>query len=171
MPINFLQISTSKIETLSIGAAINPKLAMINHSCDSNYGRIWNLEQNTVKAFSTRPIRKGEEITDGYSGVFQNVPQDERTAIHSRYHFDCLCQACGQQWPMKDELPINLPKKDRNVAKLKKILDVAQKTDGQVEKYQILKQGVTLAYQILKPPHAIICDLESDFYKQLRLMN
>ena len=49
----------NKIETCSIGAAINPTLAMINHSCDSNYGRVWNLERNQVLAFATRPIKKG----------------------------------------------------------------------------------------------------------------
>ena len=77
---------------MSIGAAINPTLAMINHSCDSNYGRVWNLESNQVLAFATRPILKGQEITDGYSGIFSNIPLEDRTEIHSRYHFDCLCK-------------------------------------------------------------------------------
>ena len=36
--------------------------------------------------------KKGEEITDGYSGIFCNVPQDQRSQNHSRYHFDCLCK-------------------------------------------------------------------------------
>ena len=36
--------------------------------------------------------KKGEEITDGYSGIFCNVPQDQRSQNHTRYHFDCLCK-------------------------------------------------------------------------------
>ena len=38
----------TKSQNLSIGVAINPTLAMINHSCDSNYGRVWKLDENVV---------------------------------------------------------------------------------------------------------------------------
>ena len=31
--------------------------AMINHSCDSNYGRVWKLDENLVVAYATRPIK------------------------------------------------------------------------------------------------------------------
>ena len=54
----------TKESNLSIGAAINPTLAMINHSCDSNYGRVWRLEENLVYAYATRPIKKGKQTAD-----------------------------------------------------------------------------------------------------------
>ena len=58
----FFQVNPEQVDTLSIGAAINPTLAMINHSCDSNYGRVWNLESNQVLAFATRPIKQGKVL-------------------------------------------------------------------------------------------------------------
>ena len=44
------------------------------------------------KCFIKLCDKKGEEITDGYSGIFCNVPQDQRSQNHTRYHFDCLCK-------------------------------------------------------------------------------
>ena len=46
------------------GFALNPHLALINHSCDANYGRVWGGSGRVgeegsavVKAFATRPIK------------------------------------------------------------------------------------------------------------------
>ena len=167
--------TNDSVETCSIGAAINPTLAMINHSCDSNYGRVWNLEANQVLAFATRPIKKGEEVTDGYSGIFSNVPYQERTSIHSKYHFSCLCLACEQKWPMKNKLGSQLPsnsKKDKKLAKFKFLLKQKDKKDLKAqEKFDILKEAVSLAYQILKSPHLVICNLENQLYNQLRILH
>ena len=38
------------------------------------------------------------------------------------------------------------------------------------EKFEILKEALILAYEVLKPPHLIICNIESEFYNQLRIM-
>ena len=146
---------------------------MINHSCDSNYGRVWDLNKNIVKAFATRGIKKGEEITDGYSGVFLNVPQDDREIIHARYHFACACIACKQNWPLKNALPNKIPNsKDKNVNKLKSLLK--QKDNLKLsnsEKLNVLRETLDLAYIVLKRPHLIICNVENEFYNQLRLMH
>ncbi len=41
----------------------------------------------TVYAYATRPIRKGDEICDAYSGVFSIADKEERSLVHQRYHF------------------------------------------------------------------------------------
>ena len=41
----------------------------------------------TVYAFATRPIAKGEEICDAYSGVFSIADKEDRAIVHQRYHF------------------------------------------------------------------------------------
>ena len=50
----------------------------INHSCDPNYGRVWIDGTEQVVAFATRPIAKGEEICDAYSGIFGYADATER---------------------------------------------------------------------------------------------
>lgn len=166
-----VKVINGKVETMSIGAAINPTLAMINHSCDSNYGRVWNLKNNQVLAFATRPIKKGDEITDGYSGIFVNVPLEERISIHSKYHFQCLCLACQEKWPMKNGLNHQLPnpKKNKKVARLKQYIKQKDQTNKIEEKLQILRDAITLAYETLSLPHLVICNLESELYNHLRL--
>jgi hypothetical protein len=162
-----------KLETQSIGVAVNPTLAMINHSCDSNYGRVWNLNGNIVYAFATRPIKSGEEITDGYSGVYANVPQEEREQIHLRYHFECGCIACKESWPLKNALNQRMPnRKDKSLARLKQLMKQKdQTTNTPKEKYEVLLEAVSLAYQILQRPHLVICILEDDLYNQLRIIH
>jgi hypothetical protein len=41
----------------------------------------------TIYAFATRPIAKGEEICDAYSGVFSIADKEDRAIVHQRYHF------------------------------------------------------------------------------------
>ena len=87
--------SANKI--VKIGVAINPSLALINHSCDPNYARV---ERGTaVTAFSTRLIPAGAEILDVYSGTFVRSEREQREEVHTRYNFRCGCEACRHQWP------------------------------------------------------------------------
>ena len=43
-------------KVVKIGVALNPSLALINHSCDPNYARV--VRGKNVLAFATRKIRK-----------------------------------------------------------------------------------------------------------------
>ena len=80
-----------------VGVAINPSLALINHSCDPNYARV---ERGTaVLGFATRLIRAGEEILDVYSGTFVTAAAESRAEVHARYNFRCGCAACSLGWP------------------------------------------------------------------------
>ena len=112
-------------------------------------------------------LKKGDEITDGYSGIFSNVPQEDRAQIHSRYHFDCLCQACQDSWPLKYQLPTAVPK---NKEKLKELIKAKNSKELTVpEKTELMKQTLTEAYSILPKPHFVLCQLEDEFYNHLRI--
>ena len=100
------QWSENKI--VKIGVAINPSLALINHSCDSNYARV--MSGRHVKAFATRTIKAGEEILDVYSGTFAASEADDRSVVHARYNFCCLCPACKNAWPTQTLLAKNVSK-------------------------------------------------------------
>ena len=84
-------------------------------------------------------------------------------------------KACKGNWPMKNRLPKELPnvgKKNKPVTRLKHLMK--QKDDKNLaveEKFEILKEALILAYEVLKPPHLIICNIESEFYNQLRIMH
>ena len=110
----------------------------------------------------------GDEITDGYSGIFSNVPQEERAQIHEKYHFDCLCQACEENWPLKPKLPSNLPKKANYLKSLLKSKN--SKNLSEQERFQMLKKTISEAYKDLPRPHMIISQLEDEFYNFLRIM-
>ena len=60
---------SSGVNTAPIGFAINPTLALINHSCYPNVVRV-NLGVSTA-VVACRNIRKGEEVADSYSVQFQ----------------------------------------------------------------------------------------------------
>ena len=95
----------------------------------------------------------------------------------SRYHFDCLCKACSENWPLKNGLPKQLPneskkKQNKPLTRLKQLLKQKDNKDLSVDgKYLILKEALILAYDILKPPHLIISNIENDFYNQLRIIH
>ena len=65
-----------------IGVAINPSLALINHSCDPNYARVERGKD--VMAFATRRINAGEEILDVYSGTWVASDMETRSEVHNR---------------------------------------------------------------------------------------
>ena len=49
---------------------------------------VFSLDKRpTIYAYSTRPISKGEEICDAYSGVFSIADKEDRDTVHQRYHF------------------------------------------------------------------------------------
>lgn len=157
-----------------IGFGVNPCLAMINHSCDSNYGRVWTSNQQRVMAFATRPIKRGQQICDVYSGVFSKSPIQERQEVHDRYHFQCRCQPCLEDWPLLEHLPrhiYDLPKNCYHAAatpqKLKKLSSLLKQLKQCPTHMQKLKESLVLSYECLKPPHCILVQLEESLHSAL----
>ncbi len=93
------EVVSPTADSYVVGYSVNPLLALINHSCDSNYGRAWSYGNENalqghrqggrgrplVKAFTTRSVAAEEEITDCYSQTFANATLEDRRAVHKRY--------------------------------------------------------------------------------------
>lgn len=86
--------------------------AFINHSCCPNVFQ-FAVEDKTVTIVS-RPIEKGEQIFDCYTGVFYDMPKAERQALIKRnFSIMCDCEACKdpQRYQLCDALKVNDLKK------------------------------------------------------------
>ncbi len=50
-----------------------------------------------VRAYATRSISSGEEVTDCYSATFATAPLEERQAVHARYGVQyCMIEGGGK---------------------------------------------------------------------------
>jgi len=149
------------------GVAVNPSLAMANHSCDSNYGRVWTGEGGAV-AFATRPIGRNEEITDCYHS-HDGDDADERRMALSRYLFECQCVACVQNWPSK--LPKNVKGLPDSAyldkSHLKKLDSLGKKFWKGEQKLDFLKTLTTLACSTLRRPHGLLMAVEEALHRAL----
>ncbi|XP_071744396.1 SET and MYND domain-containing protein 4-like [Lepeophtheirus salmonis] len=148
-----------------VGTAINPYLALINHSCDPNHGRVWNSNKGTITAFATRLIREGEEIVDGYSATFSNRGKKDRHFVHDRYNFTCTCRACREDWPLLPQLEkeIKVKTKPGKVKKLK-LLYKNIETNPSIENCSAFMK---LATDVIQPPHALLVVVEDKLQRCL----
>merc|ERR1719357_1812349 len=90
-----------------IGTAINPSLALVNHSCDSNSLRC-NVNKSSILV-AARHIPEGEEITETYYGHFRDTSRHQREYYTLKnYMFECECSACKENWPQEGEIPDEL---------------------------------------------------------------
>ncbi|XP_023335428.1 histone-lysine N-methyltransferase Smyd1 [Eurytemora carolleeae] len=91
------------VEITNIGCAVNPTLALLNHSCNPNTTRA-NIGAATA-VIATSSIKKGEEISDAYTMLFQDKLFATRQKwLQAHYRFKCNCIACTKQWPMHEFL-------------------------------------------------------------------
>jgi hypothetical protein len=72
-----------------------PKIARINHSCRPNASYYWSDKVNKRIVYTTRRIKKGEEIFVSYISLL--LTQQDRQKQLDRYGFKCTCQACAQE--------------------------------------------------------------------------
>jgi len=87
------------VSTTSIGCAINPTLALFNHSCSPNTVTA-NIGPNTLMV-ATENIKKGQELTSSYGYQFHDkLIKTRKVQMKERFKFDCKCDACERQWPM-----------------------------------------------------------------------
>jgi len=148
-----------------IGVCLNPSLALINHSCDSNYMRV--VKGRRALAFATRLIKKGDQLYDSYSPTFFMVPRAQRTEVTERYNFNCGCEACVENWPSQEKMsdsfkPLPTSKlNDIELADLKEqIQEVLCTETSSVSKDQIT--GVlTRCYENIQHPNKFVLQLET----------
>jgi len=98
---------TKTFQWEKVGTALNPSLALINHSCDSNALRC-SVNKSSILV-AARHIPEGEEITESYTVHFRDSDLNTRQ-YHTlkNYMFACECEACKGNWPMEDEVPDEL---------------------------------------------------------------
>ncbi|QQP48814.1 Uncharacterized protein FKW44_009244 [Caligus rogercresseyi] len=147
-----------------VGTAINPLLALINHSCDPNHGRVWNPASGRIRAFATRSIPKGTEIHDGYSATFSNRGKKERSFVHERYNFTCNCPPCQQDWPLLPQLEKEIKVKPQST--VKKLTSLYKKIETQPS-IDNCSAFMKLAGQTLEPPHALLVVVEDKLQRCL----
>lgn len=56
-----------------------------------------------------KPIEAGLQISENYGPMFTQETRDERQAkLKELYCFDCSCDACLENWPKFENLPIDV---------------------------------------------------------------
>lgn len=86
-----------------IGLALDPKAALLNHSCEPNaFVRFdvpatkvssTNCTYRSISVFTLRPVGKNEEITISYIDSTSPFEIRQQT-LEERYHFLCKCEIC-----------------------------------------------------------------------------
>ena len=103
--------------------------------------------------------------------MFRSLPNFVAFRVHQRYHFECRCQACTNDWPLLSNLPTNvrgLPKscyKDKDGSK--KLSALMKNKAGQKTPKQVLQATVSCtetAERVLQRPHALLCQLEDEVH-------
>ena len=75
---------TDKFQLERIGAAVNPSLSLVNHSCNSNSVRC-NVNKSSILV-ATQHIPMGQEITESYSVHFRNCQTSYELVFVSSLH-------------------------------------------------------------------------------------
>jgi len=165
-----------------IGRVTNPSLALINHSCDPNYRRV--SHGRTTYGFASKPILKGQEITDIYCKPFSGSLLEERHRSLAKYNFRCECPACVNNWPTIDAMegdfdrlppkmynqPMNkveaqVKRVTRAEDQMRKITNNPNSSPGEVisSLVHLLEEG----HKLVKQPHQTLCTWENQLHQAL----
>jgi len=80
-------------------AALFPKMARANHSCQPNTEFLTRPELKVQDLVAVKPIAKGAEITLSYLPAFGEGSADSETRkayLREWYGFECVCLACSK---------------------------------------------------------------------------
>lgn len=96
-------------KNIAVGLAVYPTAAYVNHSCHGGLARYFQGTKLVLKAL--RPFDIGHEVCDNYGPTFYLKPRGSRKKeLSARYWFECQCEACRENWPLLDALPVlNVP--------------------------------------------------------------
>lgn len=77
-----------------VATALFPRVAMLNHSCDPNIRN--RFDGNVLTITATRPIRRNEEVFNGYCPGYKLLDTAKRRQLlNEQYGFDCECARCA----------------------------------------------------------------------------
>ena len=101
----------------------------------------------------------------------------------SKYRFECLCQACKENWPMHSDLPkgfndgkILLPLEEMPAAmaaiqKLGSAISLEQKVENYQKLITLYIEFVKLLQKTIAPPHAFYFMAQRHLYKCFWIIN
>ena len=155
------------IETVRVGGAVYPTMALVNHSCDPNFVIVfWG---RTAVAVASRCIPVGEEITDNYGPSYSSMAAPDRRSYLERSHwFTCACPACANTYPeylrcAKDfkKLPgssfkykrCDRQKLNRDVEVIKKDIKKCVSIGEHERMYEMFLKWSELVDKLVIPPH------------------
>ncbi|EIW72193.1 hypothetical protein M231_06161 [Tremella mesenterica] len=79
-----------------VGAALNPAMAMSNHSCSPNAVVVFPEGADSMRIVAIKAIEAGEEVLTHY--VDLALPYAQRQAeLRRTYHFECKCPTCDNR--------------------------------------------------------------------------
>lgn len=94
-----------EMDLVDRGVAMMAFLSLFNHSCCTQLLR--STISNYMVVYTIYPIKKDEQIFDGYGQHFAVTPKVVRQMeLLKQYHFKCNCVACLENWPLYHELKL-----------------------------------------------------------------
>lgn len=101
-------VNIQKAEQNTLGLGLFPTIALINHSCNPNMELIFY--GNSCVARLIRTVLAGEELAIDYGFVYYLTESTVRLhSLKSQYHFECSCEPCIKNWPLRAQLPTGIP--------------------------------------------------------------
>ena len=90
-----LSVENTQFCMEAVGTAIYANMAFLNHSCDPN--TIKYFEGSRVVLVATRPIVKGEEVTDNYGPHFgHSTVQSRNSWLKVTFKLTLNCYLCTE---------------------------------------------------------------------------
>lgn len=101
-------VNIQKAEQQTLGLGLFPTIALINHSCNPNMELVFYGNSCVAKSIRTVPV--GEELAIDYGFIYYLTGSTDRLqSLKSQYHFECNCEPCIKNWPLRAKLPTGLP--------------------------------------------------------------
>ena len=97
-----------KAEQTTHGLALYATVSLLNHSCNPNLELVFYGDRCAIRAI--RSIWQGAELTMDYGYVYYlTTKAQRRLSLQAQYFFQCSCEACKHDWPIKIHLPTGIP--------------------------------------------------------------
>ncbi|XP_046753146.1 SET and MYND domain-containing protein 4-like [Diprion similis] len=90
-------------ENKDLGHAVMAVSSLLNHSCDANTIKQWYAD--CMATYAVYPIEQGEQVFTNYGPRFDLMDKRERQGHLNRWHINCDCLPCANDWPQIYSVP------------------------------------------------------------------
>ncbi|CAH2092770.1 unnamed protein product [Euphydryas editha] len=155
------------VDEISVASAPYAFCSLINHSCAPNVVRFNKLGTGSMSVIALRPIKKGMQIFDNYGPHHALEGRNSRQAtLKFQYKFNCLCEACVNNWPTYIHLSMTAKKIPAKLVRSKNnflnesVIDKLQK--GDIDTASKIYKRLCVLCEILEPyaPCVELCDCQ-----------